>query len=639
MLITNPALFRRLQWHLWLFQGLLFALLFPAYTSWSLAMFALLLLAKLLQLYRGGKAWSLGYSNLLAGAMLVALLLSARQLGVMHLMFHFLLLAAVLRLLGLESTKPRDLIQLVWVHYFLIACAFILHQNLWLAAVIFIGFGLNLYVQYLSFCTQWPVFQWRRVSQTSLLLLTVTGLIFVLFPRLPPLWQLPGAKLTQTGLADNLAPGSVASLLQSNSLAFRVSFDNQAPPAAERYFRAKIYDVFDGNQWRAQRPQPRGQLGQTATTTYSYTVIAEPHQQFSLFALGLPQQHSANTVLNHDGLLVTEQPLSQRISYQVRSQLSAIPAQGNINRYLQLPAGNPRSRALAQQLKQQASSPVAFAGQVADYFRQQQFRYSLSPGEITGPQIDTFMFDHKLGFCSHYASATVFLFRAAGFPARIVGGYLGGDWQDDEAYLQVLQKDAHAWVEYYQAGQWLRFDPTALIEPALLLEMSSDQSSGEFGGVAGDWMLQRLELWLLQPLRNMDYYWSMWVLSFDSTQQQSLFGQLKDWGRDLRRQASFWWWLTLPALGLLLFWWQRRPAMAPTLKLFQPLLKLKAKQPNQSYEQYLQLWSQQYPMLAPDIERLLQAYLRWQFGNEPQGYAEAHQAIGRILAELKHLKS
>lgn len=82
MLTLSPTLFQALQWRLWLFQLLLWALLLPAYTSWSLAVFALLLLAKLWQLYRNGKPWSLGYSNLLAGGMLLALLLSACDLGV-----------------------------------------------------------------------------------------------------------------------------------------------------------------------------------------------------------------------------------------------------------------------------------------------------------------------------------------------------------------------------------------------------------------------------------------------------------------------------------------------------------------------------------------------------------------------------
>lgn len=643
--MLSPSLFQALQWRLWLFQLLLWALLLPAYTSWSLAVFALLLLAKLWQLYRNGKAWSLGYSNLLAGGMLLALLLSARELGVMHLMFHFLLLAAVLRLLGLTPQRRTDVIQLIWVHYFLLACAFILHQDLWLAAIVLAAFALNLYAQYLTFCTQLPQLNWRILSRNTLMVMLFTGALFVLFPRLPPLWQLPGAKMTQTGLSDNLAPGAVSRLLESEDLAFRVRFSGPAPAASHRYFRAKVYDVFDGSSWRAQRLQPRPLAPADGMAQYHYTVVAEPHQQFSLFSIGQVQRHSQNALATNEALLVTEQPLSQRLSYQVSSSISPIKASGNINRYLQLPAGNPRSRALAQQLSQNAvngsaaASATTLVQQISDYFRQQQFRYSLSPGELSGAQIDQFLFERKLGFCSHYAGATVFLLRAAGIPARLVGGYLGGEWQDDGAYLQVLQKDAHAWVEYYQQGQWLSFDPTALIEPALLLETMSDANLGDFAGAGGDWMLAKLRIMVLQPLRDLDYYWSMWVLSFDSAQQQSLFGQLRQWQQELQVSPDWWLWLLFPTgIAGAWFWW-RRPQPNATRRLFLPLLQLQPKAENQSYQQYLAMWAQQQPALMADFNALTQCYLRWQFAGEAAAYAESRLLVRQLLTKLKRLRS
>ncbi|WP_031564692.1 transglutaminaseTgpA domain-containing protein [Rheinheimera texasensis] len=643
--MLSPSLFQALQWRLWLFQLLLWALLLPAYTSWSLAVFALLLLAKLWQLYRNGKAWSLGYSNLLAGGMLLALLLSARELGVMHLMFHFLLLAAVLRLLGLTPQRRTDVVQLIWVHYFLLACAFILHQDLWLAAIVLAAFALNLYAQYLTFCTQLPQLNWHILSRNTLLVMLFTGVLFVLFPRLPPLWQLPGAKMTQTGLSDNLAPGAVSRLLESEDLAFRVRFSGPAPAASQRYFRAKVYDVFDGSNWRAQRLQPRPLASTDTLAQYHYTVVAEPHQQYSLFSIGQVQRHSQNAMATNEALLVTEQPLSQRLSYQVSSSISPIKASGNINRYLQLPAGNPQSRALAQQLSLNAAnagtaaSATLLVQQISEYFRQQQFRYSLTPGELSGAQIDQFLFERKLGFCSHYAGATVFLLRAAGIPARLVGGYLGGEWQDDGAYLQVLQKDAHAWVEYYQQGQWLSFDPTALIEPALLLETLSDDNLGDFAGAGGDWMLAKLRIMVLQPLRDLDYYWSMWVLSFDSAQQQSLFGQLRQWQQALRVPSDWWLWLLFSTAVAGAWYGLRRPRPDATRRLFLPLLQLQPKAANQSYQQYLAIWSEQQPALTAEFNALSQYYLRWQFAGEAAAYAEARPLVRQLLKKLKRLRS
>ena len=142
----------------------------------------------------------------------------------------------------------------------------------------------------------------------------------------------------------------------------------------------------------------------------------------------------------------------------------------------------------------------------------------------------------------------------------------------------------------------------------------------------------------MQPLRNMDYYWSMWVLSFDSNQQQSLFGQLNNWRQQLQVQPKHaFWLLILPGLGLVIWWW-RRPRLQPVEQLLQPLLRLQAKLPQQSYQQYLQQWAEQHPMLMPEISACLAAYLRWQFNGEPGGLIQARQIMKQLKPKLKRLK-
>lgn len=70
-----------------------------------------------------------------------------------------------------------------------------------------------------------------------------------------------------------------------------------------------------------------------------------------------------------------------------------------------------------------------------------------------------FLRESDTGYCVHFATATVLLLRAAGIPARYVTGYYfttqSGQWTD------VLEDDAHAWVEYYLDGYgWQVLDPT-----------------------------------------------------------------------------------------------------------------------------------------------------------------------------------
>src|SRR5256885_12020031 len=47
----------------------------------------------------------------------------------------------------------------------------------------------------------------------------------------------------------------------------------------------------------------------------------------------------------------------------------------------------------------------------------------------------TTLFRSRAGFCGHYASAFVALMRAASVPARVVTGYLGGEWNPIGGFL------------------------------------------------------------------------------------------------------------------------------------------------------------------------------------------------------------
>ena len=63
-----------------------------------------------------------------------------------------------------------------------------------------------------------------------------------------------------------------------------------------------------------------------------------------------------------------------------------------------------------------------------EYLHRGGFVYSLTPEPLGADAIDDFLFNTRTGFCGHYASAFVTLMRAAGIPAHVVTGYLGGEW-------------------------------------------------------------------------------------------------------------------------------------------------------------------------------------------------------------------
>ena len=64
--------------------------------------------------------------------------------------------------------------------------------------------------------------------------------------------------------------------------------------------------------------------------------------------------------------------------------------------------------------------------------------------------VDYFLNESRRGYCVHYASAGVLFMRYLGIPARYVTGYLTK--VPASGKVEVLDSDAHAWVEIYLDG-------------------------------------------------------------------------------------------------------------------------------------------------------------------------------------------
>src|SRR5262249_58455899 len=124
------------------------------------------------------------------------------------------------------------------------------------------------------------------------------------------------------------------------------------------------------------------------------------------------------------------------------------------------------SQRLAREMRSRAASDQAYIAAVLQLFKTGGFVYSLTPPLLNYDSVDDFLLNTRSGFCGHYASAFVTLMRGAGIPARVVTGYLGGEWNPIGEYFIVRQSDAHSWAEVWVEGKgWLRVDPTAVVEP------------------------------------------------------------------------------------------------------------------------------------------------------------------------------
>jgi len=386
---------------------------------------------------------------------------------------------------------------------------------------------------------------WQALRLCSVMLiqaLPLMLLLFVFFPRITPLWVLPmHSKQGMSGLSDSMDVTDIAELALSDELVFRASFtDGVPPPQSLLYWRALTLDTFDGKRWSQSRWAAYAQQAppwqkQGARIDYQLTLQPSWRNWLPMLEIGqidLPQtRQTADFRVEYQALI--DRPLHYRASSWPAAQ-RITDSERALTIARRLPeSGNPRSRALAQQLRQiHGENNQALVNALLARFTQAPYRYTLNPEPLDKDSIDSFLFDTQNGFCAHYAGATAFVLRAAGIPARMVSGYQGGEFNKGAGFLQVRQYDAHAWVEYWNDSKgWQRIDPTFSVAPERIERGLEVALSGEalpthhplsqryYRSVA---LLNQMRL-LMDDLQ---YNWQLWVLSYQSEQRLQLLKYL-----------------------------------------------------------------------------------------------------------------
>ncbi len=386
--------------------------------------------------------------------------------------------------------------------------------------------------------------------------LPLTIVLFVVFPRIAPLWAVPiSSNGNSTGVSDEMSPGDISQLGRSSELAFRVQFENVAPPLhSNLYWRGLVLDDFDGVTWRRTSSSSSSSYGRasslsdfnfnwqdrvnTSGNPIYYNVIIEPTQQPWLYGLHLAEDESNELYQSRNFELFNNGLITQRISYDLRSwrnnQTDLVLLNSSRRRSTGLPVGgNPQSRQYAQQLRASVNSDRDYVYEVLANFQQSEFYYTLNPSLLSGDRIDDFLFNTREGFCEHYASSFAFLMRAVGIPSRVVVGYQGAEYNPYEDYMMVYQYNAHAWNEVWLEGEgWVRFDPTAAVSPerielgveAALADDPAFMEDGLFSAMRRgniDWInAMRLRLDAIE------YEWNRRVVNYDEDVQFEVFEQI-----------------------------------------------------------------------------------------------------------------
>lgn len=495
-----------------------------------------------------GWRWAAASGRLpLPGKWIMALLLVGSIAGIL-LQYRTLfgrdagvaLLTLMLALKLLETRSYRDAMLTVFLGYFLVIAGFFYTQAIPFAVYLF-AVVLVLTSALIALNHPASAMQWRRLLKLSVLLtaqaVPVMLLLFVLFPRQTgPLWGMPGdAFSAKSGLSENMAPGSISQLVQSDAIAFRAEFADTPPPQSNLYWRALVLENYDGRVWRAVHGGPTQEPAmETSGTPVTYTLTIEPHDKPWVFALEMPDPLTLppNTFLTPNLQLLSRKPVQRLTRFTLTSyfshQVGKDAETAQLRRALFLPkGGNQKARELAREIRDEAGSDADIVARALRMFREQGYAYTLTPPLLGQDGIDEFLFSTRSGFCEHYAGAFTFLMRAAGVPARVVTGYQGGEHNPVGNYFIVRQSDAHAWSEVWLKGWgWVRVDPTAAvsssrIENGIASALPESEPLPFFVRTDLEWLRSMRQNW--DALNN---YWDQWVLSYDQEQQIGLFARL-----------------------------------------------------------------------------------------------------------------
>jgi len=488
--------------------------------------------------------------------LLILLLLVGLTISFGSLIGRIPFTALFVTLVGLkfiELRTHRDLMLILFLGYFIVITHFLDNQDIGMAVYMF-AVVMLLTTALVSFSRKQDIRlnelmgDFRLAAVMLLQAIPIMLVLFILFPRLSaPLWAIPTDSASAvTGLSDEMSPGQISSLTQSTDIAFRVDFHGERPDNNQLYWRGPVFASYDGQRWSKGSAYPRQRVKLEETSEpVEYTVTLEANNKPWLLALDLPTHMVTNVdapyPLNTSGFipgvgqissnyeLYADKPVSQRKQYRVISSLQYRTPELSQRQWQETTnvPDNIGQKLLnfATQLRQQHRSDRAVINAMLEYFRNQEFYYTLQPRPLGQKPMQQFLFDTREGFCEHYASAFTIVMRAAGIPARIVTGYLSSEVNPYGDYLVVRQSDAHAWSEVWLEEEgWVRIDPTARVAPERIRQgldalpefSTSPVLLGDNTAPARAWLK------LSRSWDAMNHAWYQFVLGYDYKKQKEL---------------------------------------------------------------------------------------------------------------------
>lgn len=386
------------------------------------------------------------------------------------------------------------------------------------------------------------------------LVFAVTAAVFVVLPRVQfgmldsVLSTTYGQGANLSGFSDTTSLGGRGAIADNIEPVMRIQLaedDRHDPEILRRleYWRGVSLDHFDGVTWRAaadngrrgygtvqttDKPRPLDGweevrvevLMEAANTNYIFHhswmafidskfmkfvqdprsgVYRKPHSRMESKKVfdNSPYRYAVGLFLPKTGRLRESPGLNLRQETNRRT-LESI--------YLQLPDSlDPRIAPLARERTEGLDEPLEQALELERWLSS-DFAYDHNMPEVDPENpLGDFLFTARRGHCEYYASALAVMLRTIGIPARVVNGYLGGEYSNAGKYLVVRQLHAHSWTE------------------ALLPDDDGRLSWVTLDGTPADYRRERQEPkvgWLAAWIDVLDAEWSKRIIDYSIMNQR-----------------------------------------------------------------------------------------------------------------------
>lgn len=316
----------------------------------------------------------------------------------------------------------------------------------------------------------------KIITQLFLCSVPISIVLFFVFPRLQlgNFFFSTNLNIAQSGYVEKLSPGEISKLVNSNEVKFRSRFFGTNPLSSTLYWKGAILSKGNGFSWEKGSRLSRRHISKTKLKA-RYEVEYDKLEKGALFTLdGTTNVKSLSkaSIMSFDGDVYQMVPHSnQKIRYQgFKSSIKKSKkkySEKQLKTYLEVSSSSSRLTSFSKALREDdKSTNKNVVSRLIKYFQDQNFQYSLSPGEYDLESgVSDFVFDRRIGFCEHYAGASATILRLANVPSRVVVGFQGGEFSPLGKYFIIRSRDAHAWVEFWSEteSKWLRFDPVQYV--------------------------------------------------------------------------------------------------------------------------------------------------------------------------------